>query len=507
MSFVWKADHRLLPEEEIARRVHAVSLSMGLDEFATVLALMCIRQESDFWCPWNREDPSSEKYAHDSESDDGRSVGRYQQQNGRAGEVLPEGDRDNWWGTMESRMGLESSTRKFLERLEDDYHRGMGNPYECSVLIDNVQQSYWDGKASHPGYYGKHYDYCWGLLHRALEGGVQTQPPPSEKPRPSIEPNPLWRGDPIWLPQVLRAFGVNVTEMDGWLERGHGDFGKIDWVLWHHTGNVNETDDGIAHHPSLGLAANMLVHPDGRCVLTGVGVAWHGGKGVYPGIPEDNINQVSIGIECAHSGAHGDPWPDVQMQAMINIGAAIKWFLVLPSDHQIAHKEWAGAQNPLGINKQGKPDPIDIDMSWFRSAIATRAIDGPTQGEDDPLSSANIAKLEAAADKILGYPDDAALRGRYPSRARTRPDDFGVDDGVGMPLWSHGDVYDLLTAYSAIEFADRDCLNRLIALANGTGPGARYSNGETDHGAIAWAQGVLNTVKARHPEAVKSDGK
>lgn len=381
MNFVWKADRPLLSEEEIARRVHGVSLARGLDEFASVLDLMCQRQESGFWCPWNRKDPSSEKYDHDSESDDGRSVGRHQQQNGRAGESLPAGDRDNWWGDMASRMGLESSTDKFLERLEDGYHRALGNPALCSEIISNVQGPRKDLR----GAYAKHYDYCWGLLKRALANTASPVVGPTPEPvRPSVglRPNPAWRGDPIWLPDVLRAFGVDVYEVEGARERGHGDFGKISWVLWHHTGNVNETDHGITNHPTLGLAANMLVHPDGRTAITGFGVAYHGGKGIYPGIPEDGINQVSIGIECAHSGAHGDPWPDVQMRAMINIGAAIEWFLALPPSNEIAHKEWAGAENPLGINKQGKPDPIDIDMDWFRSQIAARVQAGPT-GEDD----------------------------------------------------------------------------------------------------------------------------
>lgn len=386
MSFVWQADRPLLTQEEIARRVHAVSVKRGLDEFATVLALMCIRQESDFWCPWNAKDPTSKNYRYDSESNDGRSVGYFQQQNKVPGEN-PTGPGENWWGTMASRMGLESAADKFLDRLEEGYRRALGNPYLCSVLIDNVQRSYWDGNASHPGYYGKHYDYCWGLLKRALEGveipviGHGAANP--TRRAAGVSPNPQWRGDPIWLPDVLRAFGVDFYEAEGARQRGHGDFGAIKWVLWHHTGNRNETERGITHHPTLGLAANMLIFPTGRVCITGFGIAWHGGKGIYPGIPEDDINSISIGIECAHSGAHGDPWPPPQMEAMLRVGAAIEWFLQLPPGREIAHKEWAGRENPLGINKQGKPDPVDIDMNWFRGEVAKRAAAGPLFGGDD----------------------------------------------------------------------------------------------------------------------------
>jgi hypothetical protein len=194
----------------------------------------------------------------------------------------------------------------------------------------------------------------------------------------TLQPNPKWRGDPVFLLDVLRAFGVDVYEVEGARDRGHGDFGKIDWVLWHHTGSVNETDNGIAFHPELGLAANMLIHPDGKVAITGTGIAWHGGVGIYPGIPEDGINQVSIGIECAYGPDFSARWPDVQIITMVAVGAAISWFLGMPVNHQIAHKEWAGADNPLGINKQGKPDPANLDMDWFRGEIAKRLAQGPT---------------------------------------------------------------------------------------------------------------------------------
>jgi hypothetical protein len=78
VSFVSKADQPLRTEVQVARQVHEVSLKRELDEFATVVTLMAIRQESAFWCPWNDKDPSSKNYRHDSQSNDGRSVGYLQ---------------------------------------------------------------------------------------------------------------------------------------------------------------------------------------------------------------------------------------------------------------------------------------------------------------------------------------------------------------------------------------------------------------------------------------------
>jgi hypothetical protein len=76
MSFVWKRpEGRLRSPEQCALEILEVSRARRLNDFAAVLATMCVAQESDFWCPWNRKDPSSEEYDHDSESNDGRSVG------------------------------------------------------------------------------------------------------------------------------------------------------------------------------------------------------------------------------------------------------------------------------------------------------------------------------------------------------------------------------------------------------------------------------------------------
>lgn len=180
MSFIQGAfaDHPLLSEEDIARQVHEVALARGLDDLATVLALMCIRQESNFWCPWNRKDPSSEHYAHDSESDDGRSVGYFQQQNGRAGEALPAGDRDNWWGDMASRMDLKRSADTFLGRLSDDYH-SVTTPAQAGNFIQRVQGS------SYPRAYDNDWDYCWALLRRAqAQGPIAPVPPADPVPVP-----------------------------------------------------------------------------------------------------------------------------------------------------------------------------------------------------------------------------------------------------------------------------------------------------------------------------------
>lgn len=372
LSFVWKAARPLRTEEEIARIVHEVSLSRNLDELASVLALMCIRQESNFWCPWNAKDPSSKNYPYDSEGNDGRSVGYFQQQNGRAGDALPVADRDNWWGNMASRMDLRSSCNMFLQRLSGDYTKSV-NGTIAGQFIQRVQGS------AYPDAYAKHWGYCWELLRRALSPGTPTAPQPTE---PGVTPNPNWRGDPTFLPEVLKAEGLTVREIDGWRERGHGDFGEIWGIVCHHTGSNNATAESIAFHPSLGLASQIHLAQDGTVTLCGVGIAWHAGQGSYPGLPANNANSLTIGIEAANDGGgspgrpHRSSWPDAQYDAYVKTVAAILRFLGHDSSRAISHKEWAGAA-------QGKWDPGAIDMNIFRADVQARINLGATGEWDD----------------------------------------------------------------------------------------------------------------------------
>ena len=76
-----------------------------------------------------------------------------------------------------------------------------------------------------------------------------------------------------------------------------------------------------------------------------------------------------IGIECAWptvTNGKYDPaerWPDAQIIAMRDTCAALASKLGVPATRVIGHKEYAGAA-------QGKWDPGNLDMSWFRGEVA-----------------------------------------------------------------------------------------------------------------------------------------
>jgi N-acetyl-anhydromuramyl-L-alanine amidase AmpD len=175
VSFVWfRPEGPLRSREEIARTVHSVSLKRGLDELASVMALMCISTEvgtdddngdRQWWCPWNKADPQTEQFDHDSESDDSLSSGYYQQQVSRPGVSPPWG-----WGGLfgnldgaRKRMSLEESTDLFLNALTGNWQEAQDNPQLAGQFVQQVQGS------AFPDRYAEKWDEAWEVLRRALD--------------------------------------------------------------------------------------------------------------------------------------------------------------------------------------------------------------------------------------------------------------------------------------------------------------------------------------------------
>ncbi len=185
-----------------------------------------------------------------------------------------------------------------------------------------------------------------------------------------------WSGDPVWLEDVLRARPLlkdKVRVLDGWDERGHGDFADVWGVMWHHTGNGRATAESIRDgRPDLpGPVSNIHIGRDGIVTLVAVGVAWHAGIGSGFGLPVNDANDRLIGIECAwpldtsitEATQTRERWPDAQIISMREVGAAITLKLGYGAERNITHKEWAK-------QAQGKWDPGNLDPNWFRGEIA-----------------------------------------------------------------------------------------------------------------------------------------
>ncbi|WP_109527989.1 N-acetylmuramoyl-L-alanine amidase [Nocardia aurea] len=195
-----------------------------------------------------------------------------------------------------------------------------------------------------------------------------------------------WTGDPVWLADVLREEGLRVVEFSDWRERGHGDFGEIWGVIAHHTGSSRTPASEIAYGlPTLeGPLSQVHLARDGTVTVVAVGVAWHAGRGAWPGLPEDNANYHTIGIEAANNGTEG--WSSAQYDAYVGCCAAILRRLGHGADRVIGHKEWAGP-------KQGKWDPGAMDMDLFRADVADRLKGGALMALSDPEQRELLDKL------------------------------------------------------------------------------------------------------------------
>jgi hypothetical protein len=184
-----------------------------------------------------------------------------------------------------------------------------------------------------------------------------------------------WTGDPTWLADTLKAQEprLKVRELPDWKQYGHGDMRSIWGVMIHHTGNARETAESIRRgRPDLpGPLSQLHIAQDGTVSVVAAGVCWHAGMGSYTGIPTDLANYHLIGIECAWprdtsitpATQTRERWPDEQIIAMRDTVAAILSKLGVGANRVIAHKEWAG-------RAQGKWDPGNLDMNWFRGEVS-----------------------------------------------------------------------------------------------------------------------------------------
>lgn len=270
----------------------------------------------------------------------------------------------SWGSTLPDGSGRGASYSTLYQRIVDT--RSSPGPVVGGVTVDvnDIRHEYWGQRP--PG-----------------RPGATTPSTPSRRPvNPPIKKHPGWRGDPTWLAPALRAFGVNVVEDPGWDKWGNGDFLDIWGVMAHHTGHNQTSTDTIRYgHSALrGLLSQVHLSRTGVATLVGIGVAWHAGVGSWPGLPTNNANYHTIGIEAQSNGT--SPWPAEQMDAYYRICAAICWVLDKPASAVIAHHEWGG-------RAQGKWDPgagngrhgVKMNMEPFRREVQ-KLIDNPPFEEE-----------------------------------------------------------------------------------------------------------------------------
>ncbi|WP_020181316.1 N-acetylmuramoyl-L-alanine amidase [Methylopila sp. M107] len=286
-----------------------------------------------------------------------------------------------------------------------------------------------------------------------------------------------------WLPEVLRAAGLKVAEVDGWANRGRAEMGKIRGVICHHTGT-----SAVGNMPTLRTlvngrgGSNPLPGPlcqlglgvDGTYYVVAAGRANHAGAGLWKGLRTGNSN--FIGIEAENAGTKGANWPDWQMDAYRRGVAAILRHVGEGAEMCCAHREYA-------LPKGRKVDPF-FDMDDFRAGVrdillGVASVRSSVAAVDEGSGKPTLQRGSRGPDveivqRVVGVGDDGkfgpttevAVR-RFQQLAALRPD--GI---VGPLTW--GEIFDALAETT-------------------TGPAGR-SIARTDEPDVATANGVPATA-------------
>ncbi|MDX2731033.1 N-acetylmuramoyl-L-alanine amidase [Streptomyces sp. PA03-2a] len=169
---------------------------------------------------------------------------------------------------------------------------------------------------------------------------------------------------------LLTCGDRRIIEVGNWLthnRNSRGVWGRVNGVMIHHTvtkgtaAMVGIVRNGYADLP--GPLWHGMIAKDGRVHLIGYGRTNHAGLGDgdvlqavvaerrLPSDDETNTdgNRQFYGFECENLGDGKDPWPDVQLEAIEKVSAAICRHHGWGSRSVIGHKEWA-VTSALGAN-------------------------------------------------------------------------------------------------------------------------------------------------------------
>jgi hypothetical protein len=236
-----------------------------------------------------------------------------------------------------------------------------------------------------------------GLPAVATGGGTITPPPPPSEP--SV------------LGQWLKEQGFIVHDADAPLGR-ESTWDSVKFLMVHHTGSPDANSfvsdvawirKGNADAPLAQLyidhAGDVWVCCRERDGQPDPGRASHAGAGAGFGVPDDKMNEVSLGIECKGDGSRPLSDYPVMYEVLIRLLAALSTRYSVPEGNIIGHKEWSST---------GKKDPID-SMNVIRAAVHDQLGGGETDpGEPEvpvdpevPGVSGQIKVTTVGGDEVL----------------------------------------------------------------------------------------------------------
>ena len=162
------------------------------------------------------------------------------------------------------------------------------------------------------------------------------------------------------LADVLRAGGLQVSEVPGWQTRGRpGGMLGVKTIICHHTGGLNDLGTIIGGRSDLpGPLAQLWLDRAGVFHVVAAGKCNH--AGVSRATEYTNSYAIGIEAEALGTGVASD-WPPVQMDAYARGCNVLMTHYGVRIDHVLGHKETC---YPPGR----KTDP-SFDMVAFRSQV------------------------------------------------------------------------------------------------------------------------------------------
>jgi len=250
----------------------------------------------------------------------------------------------------------------------------------------------------------------------------------------------------------LKKWGLHHVEIPGWATHnraGHGAWGPVNGLIWHHTG-ADVTDakayaagtlyNGLADLP--GPLCHFSIGTDGAVYLVGWGRANHAGGGdpavLAHVVNEDyagqmhptrgNLNGVDgnshfYGVEIQYSGSH--EMTAAQYVAARRLSAAVLDFHGWSEKSVIGHGEWSSDKWDPGY-AAGKIMAMPVVRADVK---ATRAA-GPTASVPTPPSTSKETGMKLSDAVTVG-----------PWVKAQWPDDVGLQDGAVSVNTALGSTY------------------------------------------------------------------
>lgn len=179
---------------------------------------------------------------------------------------------------------------------------------------------------------------------------------------------------------ALRAEGCRVVTVGQYRthNRNHkGPWGPVHGTMLHHTAGGEDGAVSFCYNGTTALPGPLcqgVITKDGTVHVISTGRSNHAGGGdpnVLAAVKDERYgdsppathqhqgtagaidgNQYFYGFECVNFGNGRDPWPAVQIEAMVRASAAISRFYQWTEKSTIAHREWSDY----------KPDPAGPGM-------------------------------------------------------------------------------------------------------------------------------------------------